>query len=50
MENTPTTITDDETTALYASGNGQLTENTLDSGNYGSNGVTEDLELSATKL
>jgi len=55
MENTPADsimMTDDEATALHAtSANGHITENTcLDSGNYGSTAVTEDLEFSATKL
>ena len=49
VENTPVEVTtDDETAPLQT--NEQLTEHTLDSGHYGSNGVLEELERSTTKL
>ena len=52
VENTPVdsimVTTDDEAVPLHT--NGQLTEHILDSGHYGSNGVLEQLDHSATKL
>ena len=44
------TTDEDEGVPLHTNSNGHLTEHTMDSGQYGSNGILEDFEQSASKL